>query len=65
MKQYARSQYAPLLTRISLEVRSSQLKGQILNENYQNEHIHVKIVQGCHFLGQKPAGTFHNAAEGL
>ena len=57
IKQYAGSQYAPLLTRISFEVRSSHLEGQILTKNHQYEQIHVENFQGRNFLRKKkPAG---------
>ena len=40
IKGYAGSQYAPLLTRIRFEVRSSQLEGQILTKTITNSQIH-------------------------
>ena len=66
IKQYAGSQYAPLLTRISFEVRSSQLEGQILIKNHKYEQIHVEKIQGCHFLRKKkPCGMLHSKAKGF
>jgi hypothetical protein len=65
IKQYARSQYASLLTRISFEVRSSQLEDQILTNNHQNEQTHVENVQGRHVLGTRKMGMLHNVAKGL
>ena len=66
IKQYAGSQYAPLLTRISFEVRSSHLEGQILTKNHQYEQIHVENFQGRNFLRKKsPCGMLHSKAKGF
>ena len=66
IKQYARSQYAPLLTRISFEIRSSHLEGQILTKNHQYEQIHVGHFQGRNFLRKKsPCGMLDSKAKGF
>ena len=66
MKQCTRSQYAPLLTRIGFQIRSSELEGQILTKNHKNQQIHVECVQGRNFSQkQKPAGAIRNVAKSL
>jgi hypothetical protein len=66
IKKYARSQYAPLLTRVSFEVHSSQLDGQILTKNMTKNSNRVDHFQGHHFIGQKKsAETLHNVAKRL
>ena len=64
IKRYAGPQYAPLLTRISFEVRSPQLEGQILTKTIKKSQIHVETFQGCHFLRKKsPCGMLHNESK--
>ena len=65
IKQYARSQYAPLLTRISFEVRSSHLEGQILTKNHQYEQIHVEKIQGRNLLRKKKLRDAPQQSQGL
>ena len=65
-KQYARSQYPPLLIRIRFEVRSSQLEGQILTTIHQYEQILVEQIQERHFIRTKSScAMLHSEAKGF